>query len=383
MDRISIGRLVPAAALALLGAAVSPAGADGVHLSAELPAALPIDAPQTQRFGYGMMPSIGVFISPIPGVDTGVRGRAGALSDRAEMDETLRDVGVGGFAGGALAVRARPGRWIGLPGLGGWIEVAGGAAITGPELRPSYEVAMGWRVDLGRFSAGPAARYLYIAGLGDSLDPRGAHLALLGIDLGFVADNGRSQSLDVGLVTARAPVVVPPRSVQPVARARPAVLVVTADIDRLIDVEEPCPLAVPDADEGCSLPDDVVVHFDRITLAERVLFDLNRARVKSRGQQALQQIAAAWHTHPYWTAMRIEGHADERGPERYNQELSELRAARVFAALVELGVPAEALSSEGFGSSQPLDEGGSPEALDRNRRVEFVIEWGPKPRELP
>jgi outer membrane protein OmpA-like peptidoglycan-associated protein len=362
-----------------LGAAVSTAGADGVHLTAELPAAVPIDAPQSQRFGYGTMPSIGVFISPIPGVDAGVRGRGGALSDRAEMDETLRAVGVGGYAGGSLAVRARPGTWIGLPGLGGWIEVAGGGAITGPELRPSYEVAVGWRVDLGRFSAGPAARYLYIAGLGDSLDPRGAHLALLGIDVGFVAD-GRSRSIEVAPVTAWIPAVP---SAQPVARARPAVLAVTADVDRLIDVEEPCPLAVPNANEGCSLPDDVVVHFDRITLAERVLFDLNRARVKHRGKEALRQIAMAWHTHPYWTAMRIEGHADQRGPERYNQELSELRAARVFAALVELGVPAEVLSSEGFGSSTPVDSGSSLEALDRNRRVEFVIEWGPKPRELP
>lgn len=118
----------------------------------------------------------------------------------------------------------------------------------------------------------------------------------------------------------------------------------------------------------------------RITLSERVLFDTNRARVKSSGKERLREVASSWHTHPHWATIHIEGHTDHTGPERYNLALSELRAARVLAALIELGVPAAALSSEGFGSSVPCDEAGTADALERNRRVELVIEWAPAPR---
>lgn len=360
MQRMST---VPAALLVVI-ATTSVAGADGVKLSAEVPAAVPVGQPQNHRFGFGTMPAIGVFVSPIAGLDTGVRGRGGALTDGEEMDPTLRDPGLGGVASGLLAVRAHPGTWLGLPGLGGWVEVAGGVAVTGRELRPSYEVALGWRFEVGRFSAGPAARYLFIRGVDDSLDSRGAHLALVGLDIGFAAPR------------AVTPVILPDPpepEPEPLAAPAPPRLEVAYDGDRLVDSDRPCPLAVPHDEDGCSLPDDMVVEGDRIVLDERILFDNNRARVKRRGKKVLRVIADAWQANRRWHSIRIEGHADRRGPEDYNQELSELRAERVRAVLVELGVPPEVLTSYGFGSRKPRVDSRSEGALERNRRVEFVI----------
>jgi outer membrane protein OmpA-like peptidoglycan-associated protein len=136
------------------------------------------------------------------------------------------------------------------------------------------------------------------------------------------------------------------------------------------------------APEGAfaKLSGHAIVHTERITLSDRVLFDVNRARDKSAGKERLRQIAAQWHDRPHWAEIHIEGHSDRTGPEAYTTTLSTLRAERVLAVLIELGLPPDALTSEGFGSSQRLDEGTTPEADARNRRVELVIGWSVDPR---
>jgi outer membrane protein OmpA-like peptidoglycan-associated protein len=162
----------------------------------------------------------------------------------------------------------------------------------------------------------------------------------------------------------------------------PRPLAIALDRDRIVDQAEACPVRAPQDDAGCSLPHDLVVTGDRIILDERVLFDDNRARVKHRAWPVLESIVAAWHGRPDWRAIRIEGHADARGPDDYNAWLSEERARRVRDKLIELGMPAAALSIEGYGESRPRADGTSPDAYQRNRRVEFVITTGP-PRTGP
>ena len=41
--------------------------------------------------------------------------------------------------------------------------------------------------------------------------------------------------------------------------------------------------------------------------------------------------------------------------------------------LITQGVPANRLAATGFGEYQPLEEGNSPEARARNRRIEFKL----------
>jgi outer membrane protein OmpA-like peptidoglycan-associated protein len=50
----------------------------------------------------------------------------------------------------------------------------------------------------------------------------------------------------------------------------------------------------------------------------------------------------------------LHGHADPRGSAAYNQALSERRVARVKAFLVEQGVPADHIETQGLGEEQPL-----------------------------
>ena len=64
----------------------------------------------------------------------------------------------------------------------------------------------------------------------------------------------------------------------------------------------------------------------------------------------------------------INGHADERGSEVYNQTLSEKRAKETFKYLVSLGVTKDQLLAKGFGELVPLH---TESNWDENRRVEL------------
>jgi chemotaxis protein MotB len=57
-----------------------------------------------------------------------------------------------------------------------------------------------------------------------------------------------------------------------------------------------------------------------------------------------------------------------------NWELSTARAISVVKFLTEQGIPPHRLAAIGYGEYQPLDSGGSTEALAKNRRIEVKID---------
>lgn len=67
----------------------------------------------------------------------------------------------------------------------------------------------------------------------------------------------------------------------------------------------------------------------------------------------------------------LEGHADERGTEEYNLQLSNKRAASVKKYLTDLGVKAGSLDTVGYGENRPASNGHDEAAWAENRRVEF------------
>ena len=69
----------------------------------------------------------------------------------------------------------------------------------------------------------------------------------------------------------------------------------------------------------------------------------------------------------------IEGHTDNRGPEAYNQMLSEQRAQNVLQFLTEQGVAPDRLTAVGYGMSRPIGDNESAAGRKRNRRVDLVV----------
>jgi flagellar motor protein MotB len=105
-------------------------------------------------------------------------------------------------------------------------------------------------------------------------------------------------------------------------------------------------------------------------------FDFNLATLKPQSEGALQEIAKAFAQAPR-RALRIEGHTDNIGTDRYNDDLSKRRAATVKQALVDdYDVSASMLTTMGYGESKPIETNETLAGRARNRRVELVCAQG-------
>jgi outer membrane protein OmpA-like peptidoglycan-associated protein len=68
----------------------------------------------------------------------------------------------------------------------------------------------------------------------------------------------------------------------------------------------------------------------------------------------------------------IRGHSDQMGTPEYKRNLSLRRAMTVQNFLVSHGAPADRISLEAVGDTDPADPGNNPVAWARNRRVQLV-----------
>lgn len=69
--------------------------------------------------------------------------------------------------------------------------------------------------------------------------------------------------------------------------------------------------------------------------------------------------------------VRIEGHADERGTDAYNQELGQRRAEAVRELLLSMGVSSNKIETVSYGEKNPLAVDSTEIAWQKNRRVEL------------
>lgn len=105
---------------------------------------------------------------------------------------------------------------------------------------------------------------------------------------------------------------------------------------------------------------------------DTVKFDFDRAEIKPQYREVLSRIAGILLTASGYR-VQIYGHTDDVGTEAYNQSLSERRAQAVRDYLVAAGIDPQIISVQGFGKTNPIAPGTSPEARARNRRVEIGI----------
>ena len=103
-----------------------------------------------------------------------------------------------------------------------------------------------------------------------------------------------------------------------------------------------------------------------------ILFDFDKSNVRSIEQIEVNQIASYLPENPGFT-VGIDGHADPRGTDAYNQALSERRVNAIKAALMKAGVPAEKIQTGAFGESRLKCTDQSEECWQRDRRVEVLM----------
>lgn len=112
-------------------------------------------------------------------------------------------------------------------------------------------------------------------------------------------------------------------------------------------------------------------------LPDKVYFASNKAKLDQDAHAVLDAVAAHLIAHPELGAVTIEGHADQRASDRYNERLAKRRADAVLEALAQRGLDRTRLSTLTRGEADPAAEGWSESANSQNRRVEFLTENAP------
>ncbi|MEJ0020269.1 MAG: OmpA family protein [Acetobacteraceae bacterium] len=103
-----------------------------------------------------------------------------------------------------------------------------------------------------------------------------------------------------------------------------------------------------------------------------VFFDWDKATLTDRARQIIKE-AADNSTRVQYTRIEVNGYTDTSGTKQYNQGLSVRRARAVQAELVKDGVPANAITIQGFGDTHLLVPTGPGVREPQNRRVEIII----------
>lgn len=122
---------------------------------------------------------------------------------------------------------------------------------------------------------------------------------------------------------------------------------------------------------------------DRFVFSSEVLFPSASAEVSDEGLRQLDVLASTLRglidempAELPWV-LQVDGHTDRRpiSTERFpsNWELSSARALAIVKYLRARGIPADRLAATGYGEFHPVDEGDSPTALARNRRIELKL----------
>jgi outer membrane protein OmpA-like peptidoglycan-associated protein len=109
------------------------------------------------------------------------------------------------------------------------------------------------------------------------------------------------------------------------------------------------------------------------TMDDRLLFDTDKAQIRSQGEEKLQQIVNKIKELPQNRQLRIFGHADARASNEYNMQLSADRANAVKDWLQNKGgIAANRLSIEAMGETAPRATNETAKGRQLNRRVAIV-----------
>jgi peptidoglycan-binding protein ArfA len=107
-------------------------------------------------------------------------------------------------------------------------------------------------------------------------------------------------------------------------------------------------------------------------LAVPVKFQTGSDVLTADGQQQLMAVVPAVKACPD-ARLTVIGHTDNTGTDAINGPLSENRARAVVAYLESQGIPADSLTSEGAGATQPVADNDTEAGRAQNRRTEIKV----------
>jgi OOP family OmpA-OmpF porin len=126
-----------------------------------------------------------------------------------------------------------------------------------------------------------------------------------------------------------------------------------------------------DSDQCPGTPHGVTVDERGCWVIKNLRFAFDSSKIEPQYYAELNDVAARLKEVGPGVRVRIDGHTDNVGTAAYNLGLSKRRANSVKEFLVNAGVPASQLETEGFGLANPAYSNDTAEGRANNRRVEL------------
>ncbi len=147
------------------------------------------------------------------------------------------------------------------------------------------------------------------------------------------------------------------------------------DQDGVPDLEDICPneAGPPGGDRpGCPKKPSLAIVTDKeIRILQQIHFAYNKDIIRPESFPVVDAVAEIMQQNPK-IKIEVQGHTDNRGNKRYNQDLSDRRANAVMKALISRGVDQSRLRSRGYGMDRPLVPNDTDQNRALNRRVQFI-----------
>ena len=182
---------------------------------------------------------------------------------------------------------------------------------------------------------------------------------------------------------------------EPVVEVPKAVPVVDSDGDGVKDGADECPdtpKGAPVDAKGCALDSDndgVIDLLDEcpgtpegfkvdaggcpMTMDLALTYETNSAKIDAVSTPKVHEFGNFLMENPGYN-IHVIGHTDNRGAAAYNQKLSERRADSVRDMLVEQGIDAGRITTEGKGEAAPKADNATAEGRQANRRIEVQLQ---------
>lgn len=120
-----------------------------------------------------------------------------------------------------------------------------------------------------------------------------------------------------------------------------------------------------------NIPLDPIEIGKKIVL-KNIFFETDKYQLKDRSKVELNKLIEFLNDNA-GLSIKVMGHTDNVGSDAYNLTLSKNRAKSVVSYLTENGIDSSRITSEGYGSKQPVADNSTEAGRAKNRRTEFQI----------
>lgn len=110
----------------------------------------------------------------------------------------------------------------------------------------------------------------------------------------------------------------------------------------------------------------------KVIRLKEIFFETDQYELLPRSFIELNKLVVILNSNPDML-IEVRGHTDNRGDNAYNLYLSRKRAGAVAEYLIQQGITKKRIQFQGFGDTRPVADNSSPEGMQQNRRVEFLI----------